>query len=163
MNLQRTIWMKHREVAAMSKLQNLTLWKEANKTISMANISRWFVKKWTIESMIQPCQNFQFIFCRFYGDDKTLKADLKHPFRPILNIRGLNIQLKRMRLFVSAVASGERKVYIFFYCLESLKKLSTKYNGPRQTVFFCSDIDWIWFISSWQCIHIESFIENSKL
>src|SRR6218665_62864 len=100
--------MKHREVAAMSKLQKWTSWKEVNKTITHGKHIQMICKK--VNNMIQPSQNFQFILGDFMEMMKLLNADFKHLF--ILNIRGLNIQLKMMRLFVYAVASGERKVYI---------------------------------------------------
>ena len=84
-----------------------------------------------------PTQSkLQFIFGDFMEMMKLLNADLKHVF--ILNIRGLNIQLKRMRLFVSVVASGREEGLHFVFCLKKIQKLSTKQpsNGPRKTVFF---------------------------
>jgi len=47
-----------------------------------------------VNKMIQPSQNFQFILGDIMEMIKLLNADFKHLF--ILNIRGLNIQLKRM-------------------------------------------------------------------
>jgi len=45
--LQHTILMKHREVAAMSKLQNFALWKEVNKTITHGKRVQMICQKWT--------------------------------------------------------------------------------------------------------------------
>jgi len=61
---------------------------------------------------------------RFYGGDKTIKRRFQTSFYS--EYRGLNIQLKRMRLFVSAVASGGKEGLHFVYCLKRIKKLSTK-------------------------------------
>jgi len=44
--------MKHREVAAMSTLQNLTLWKEVNKTITHGKHFQMICQK--VNNMIQP-------------------------------------------------------------------------------------------------------------
>src|SRR6218665_871459 len=96
--------MKRRKVAAMSKLHNLTLWKERGEQDNNAwqtfpaDLSK--SEQHDIGPITQP--KLSVYLWRFYGDDKTLKANFKHLF--ILNIRGLNIQLKRMRLLVSAVS-----------------------------------------------------------
>src|SRR6218665_323969 len=79
---------------------------------------------------IQP--KLVFYLWRFYGGHKIIKRQFQTFC--ILNIRGLNIQLKRMRLLVSAVSSGGKEGLRCFYCLKRLKKLSTKYNGPRKTL-----------------------------
>src|SRR6218665_3026001 len=70
--------MKHREVAAMSKLQNLTLWKEVNKKITHGKQFQMICQK--VNNMIQPSQNFQFIVDDFYGYIKTLKCRFQTPF-----------------------------------------------------------------------------------
>src|SRR6218665_523094 len=76
---------------------------------------------------------------RFYGDNKTLKCRFQTSFYSeypwieySIKIRGLNIQLKRMRLLVSAVSflSWGKGNSPFFSCVKRLKKLSTKHNGP---------------------------------
>src|SRR6218665_1453047 len=94
--------MTHREVAAMSPLQNLTSWnlEIGEQDNSAGKHFQMICQK--VNNMIQPSQNFQFVLGDFMEMMELLNADLKHLF--ILNIRGLNIQLKRMRLFVSAVA-----------------------------------------------------------
>jgi len=75
--------MKHREVAAMSELQNLTLWKEVNKTIMHGKHFQMICSK--VNNMIKPSQNFQFILGVFMKMIKLLYADFKH--LSILNIR----------------------------------------------------------------------------
>src|SRR6218665_1781015 len=59
--------MKHCEVAAMSKLQNLTLWKEVNKTITFpGDLSK--------SEQHDPTQPKLSVYpWRFYGDDNTIK------------------------------------------------------------------------------------------
>src|SRR6218665_872469 len=112
--------MKHSEVAAMSPLQNLTSWKEVNNTITHGKHFQMVCQK--VNKMIQPSQNFQFILGDFMEMMKLLNADLKHLF--ILNIRRLNIQLKRMRLFVSAVASGgEDGLHFFILSQENIETI----------------------------------------
>ena len=55
--------MKHRKVAAMSKLQNLTSWKGMKKTITHGKHFQMICQK--VNNMIQPSQNFQFILGDF--------------------------------------------------------------------------------------------------
>src|SRR6218665_2492491 len=78
--------MKHREVAAMSKLKNFTSWKEVNKTITHGKHFHIICQK--LNNMIQPSQNLRFILGDFMKMMKLLNADFKH--LSILNIRGLN-------------------------------------------------------------------------
>src|SRR6218665_2024664 len=98
--------MKRCEAAAMSKLHNLTLWKErgeqdnnAWQTFPESSIPDDLSKS-EQHDITQP--KLSVYPWRFYGDDKTLKRRFQEFF--ILNIRGLNIQLKTMRLLVSAVS-----------------------------------------------------------
>src|SRR6218665_1653056 len=59
---------KSRSIAAMSKLQNLTLWKEVNKTITHGKHFQMICQK--VYTMIQPSQNFQFILDQAFSFKK---------------------------------------------------------------------------------------------
>src|SRR6218665_703617 len=92
-----------------------------------------------VNNMIQPSQNFQFILCRFYDDDKTLKGRFQTSSYSEYPWIGYSIKEDVPFCFCSHFWGKGRPT--FFLCLKRLKKLSTKYNGPRKTIFFCSDIN----------------------
>src|SRR6218665_2458578 len=127
----------------MSKLQNLTLWIEVNKTITHGKRFQMICQKSVGHDITQP--KLSAYPWRFYGDDKTLKRRIQTFF--ILNIRGLNIQLKRMRLLVSVVSFLSRgKVSSPFFLLSSFALISIECN-----------------LSHPNSVDIEHFIENFKL
>jgi len=64
--------MKHREVAAMSKLKNFTSWKEVNKTINTWKTFPHDLSKTEQHDPTQPI--------RLYGDDETLKCRFQTSF-----------------------------------------------------------------------------------
>jgi len=65
--------MKHREVAAMSKLQNLTFWGEQDN-----NAWQMFPNDLSKSEQHDPTQSKLSVYpWRFYGDNKTLNADLR--------------------------------------------------------------------------------------
>jgi len=89
---------------------------------------------------------------RFHGDVNTLKCRFQISFYS--EYPWIQFSIKEdapVCICCELPFLGKRKLSIFFSCLKRLKKLSTKYNGPRKTVFFCSYINWMWFFSSWQC------------
>src|SRR6218665_4190164 len=93
-----------------------------------------------VNNMIQPTQNFQFILGDLMEMIKLQNADFKHPF--ILNIRGLNIQLKRMCLFVSAVSfhSWGKRSSPFFLLSYETKETIYEVQWATKDFFCCSDI-----------------------
>src|SRR6218665_458658 len=119
--------MKHREVAAMSKLQNLTLWKEVNKKITHGKQFQMICQK--VNNMIQPSQNFQFIVDDFYGYIKTLKCRFQTPFHS--KYPWIEYSVKEDAPFVSAVASGGKEGLHFFCFLKRLKKLSREVQWAK--------------------------------
>src|SRR6218665_3545002 len=116
--------MKHHKVSATWKLQNLTLWKEVNKTIKHGKHFQMICQR--VNNMIQPRQNFQFIL----GDD--LEGRFQTSFYS--EYPWIEYSVKEDAL----TASGEKEG-LNFSIVKRIQKLSTKYNGPRKTVFFCSD------------------------
>src|SRR6218665_1585964 len=115
----------------MWKLQNLTLWKEVNKTIKHGKHFQMICQR--VNNMIQPRQNFQFIL----GDD--LEGRFQTYFYS--EYPWIEYSVKEDALFWSCWCFGGKRRFEFFYCLKRIQKLSTKYNGPRKTVFFSSDIN----------------------
>src|SRR6218665_1364696 len=74
--------------------------------------------------------------------DDLSKSEQHDPTQTKLSVYPwIEYSVKEDALFWSCWCFGEKRRFEFFYCLKIIKKLSTKYNGPRKTVFFCSDIN----------------------
>src|SRR6218665_214206 len=89
-----------------------------------------------------------------------LKADFKHIF--ILNIRGLNIQLKKMHFFGHAGASGEKEgLNVSIVLREYRNYLRSTMGHERLSSFALISIECD--LSHPDSVDIENFIENFKL
>src|SRR6218665_626637 len=124
--------MKHREVAAMSKLQNFTSWKEVNKTITHGKHFQMICQKSEQHDPTQP--KLSVYSWRFYGDDKILKRRFQTSFYS--EYPWIEYSIKH--------DAPVRFSPFFLVLIKRLKKLSTMYNGSQiQLVFFCSGINWM--------------------
>src|SRR6218665_33075 len=100
---------------------------------------------------------------RFNGDDKTLKRRFQTSFHS--KYPWIEYSIKEdvpVRFCCELAFLGEKKLSSFFSCLKRLKKLSTKYNGPRKTssvALISVECD----LSHPDSVDIENFIEEFKL
>src|SRR6218665_1925796 len=136
----------------MWKLQNLTLWKEVNKTIKHGKHFQMICQR--VNNMIQPRQNFQFIL----GDD--LEGRFQTYFYS--EYPWIEYSVKEDALFGHAGASGEKEGLNFSIVLREYRNyLRSTMGHERLSSFALISIECD--LSHPDSVDIENFIENFKL